>query len=379
MANACSRLEKYAHPDPIAKGTLPYLVARSKPLTHVLFAITVWAILLVAGSARAEEPTSEPTSEPTPETAPPSPPPTRPWAENVPDSAQREALALFEEGNKLFETSQHAAALAKYREALKVWDHPAIRYNAAVALINLDQPLAANENLELALRYGALPFSPDTYQQALIYQKLLHGQLARLKVSCGEPDAEVTMDGAPLFISPGETTQWLLPGPHQIVVRKAGYLTETRSLTLVAGRQASEAVALQQLRTIPTHTVQRWPTWQPWAVLGSGLVVGALGVPFMVSAKSNINAYDDWISASCPTGCETGDVPRGVFDQRDRGRTQNIVAVSLFSAGGALAAGGIVMLILNQPRSVPLQTTSRLSATPVIGAGTVGVSVAFEH
>ena len=91
-----------------------------------------------------------------------SDPSERPWAEGVPEDARRQALGLFEEGNKLFESSEHAAALAKYREALKVWDHPAIRYNAAVALINLDQPLAANENLELALRYGEAPFSPET-------------------------------------------------------------------------------------------------------------------------------------------------------------------------------------------------------------------------
>ena len=87
---------------------------------------------------------------PTVETVPPDDQPSgpdRPWAKGVPEEAQKWAFVLFEEGNKLFENSEHAAALAKYRQALSVWDHPAIRYNAAVALINLDQPLAANENL----------------------------------------------------------------------------------------------------------------------------------------------------------------------------------------------------------------------------------------
>jgi hypothetical protein len=297
----------------------------------------------------------------------------------VAESAQNEALALFEEGNKLFETSQYAAALAKYRDALKAWDHPAIRYNAAVALINLDQPLAANENLELALRYGALPFSSDTYQQALTYQKLLHGQLAQLKVSCAEPGAEVTMDGAPLFVAPGETARWLLPGPHQIVVRKTGYLTETRSMTLLPAQPASEALVLQKIRSVRTHTVRRWSVWTPWVVAGSGVVVGAVGVPFMLDAKSNIDAYDNWISASCPAGCATSDVPQDVSDKRDLGRTENIVAVSLFSVGGAIAATGITMLILNQPRSVPFQKTARLSATPIIGTRTVGFAVALEN
>src|SRR5262245_48307466 len=77
----------------------------------------------------------------------PAAPETRPWAVGVAPEAQSAALQLFKQGNSLFAESQHAAALAKYREALKVWDHPAIRYNAAVALVNLDQPLLAYENL----------------------------------------------------------------------------------------------------------------------------------------------------------------------------------------------------------------------------------------
>src|SRR5262249_25641806 len=152
----------------------------------------------LANSARAEGADAKaagPQAASQPEATADRPKLDRPWAEKVPESAQKEALQLFEEGNKLFETSEHTAALAKYREALKVWDHPAIRFNAAVALINLDQPLAANENLELALRYGALPFSQENYQQALTYRKLLHGQLATLKVSCSEPGAELSMDG----------------------------------------------------------------------------------------------------------------------------------------------------------------------------------------
>jgi len=136
----------------------------------------------------------------------------RPWAENIPSAQQEQALLLFGEANKLFEDSQHLAALAKYREALKVWDHPAIRYNAAVALIHLDQPLNAYENLEPALRYGEAPLGPETYQQALTYRKLLLGQLAELKVTCAEQRAEVMLDGQSLFVGPGEAARRLLPG-----------------------------------------------------------------------------------------------------------------------------------------------------------------------
>jgi hypothetical protein len=303
----------------------------------------------------------------------------RPWAKDVSDDAQKQALLLFEEGNKLFENSEHAAALAKYREALKIWDHPAIRYNAAVALINLDQPLAANENLELALRYGEAPFNPETYQQAMTYRKLLRGQLAQLKVTCAEAGADVALDGTTLFMAPGEAERWVLPGPHQLVARKPGFLAATRSLSLLPGKPAVESMTLQEFGTLPTKTVRRWPTWQPWAVLGGGAALALAGVPLMLDVKSNIVAYDAGIRQSCGGGCPPGVIPQAVMDARDRARTENIVAVSLFVVGGAALASGVAMLVLNQPRAVQVEEKPHTAVAPFVGRGTVGLSIAVAR
>ena len=148
---------------------LPVPLVSSKRPNLLIVSFTIAVFQLRALPARADEPPAAAA----PLSVPDSPAkPERPWADNVAEDAQKQAMQLFEEGNKLFEDSQHAAALAKYREALKVWDHPAIRYNAAVALINLDQPLVAYENLELALKYGEAPLAPETYLQALTYRKL---------------------------------------------------------------------------------------------------------------------------------------------------------------------------------------------------------------
>jgi hypothetical protein len=367
----CSLSALIRHPRAYHPTLVPTL---SRLLVHALGVVTLCVAL--AAPAGADEPgESAPKLEAPAKVATPE----RPWAIGVSESAQQEALALFEEGNKLFETSQHLPALAKYRDALKVWDHPAIRYNAAVALINLDQPLGANENLELALKYGAAPFSADTYQQALTYQKLLHGQLVSLTITCDESSAEITIDGGPLFIAPGEVSRWVLPGSHQIVVRKAGYLTETRSLTLLPGKPASERLVLRELRSLPPRTVRRWATWRPWAVVGAGLLVGLAGVPFLLQAKSDINAYDAKVYQLCPMGCPASMIPQSAYDSRDRGHTENIVAISLFSVGGVAAASGVAMAILNLPRIVPGDDASHLSAAPLLGPGTLGLSIALRR
>jgi len=327
-------------------------------------AFAILACVMALASVAQAEPVAPATAE-------------RPWAKGVPEEAQKQALALFEEGNKLFENSEHAASLAKYRQALSVWDHPAIRYNAAVALINLDQPLLANENLELSLRYGDAPFNPETYQQALTYRKLLRGQLAELKVACVESGAEVALDGTTLFVAPGEAARWLTPGTHQLVARKPGYLTETRSLTLLPGKPVVETLALQEIGSLPTRTVRRWPTWKPWAVVGGGMLLSLIGVPVLLEARSNLIAYDDQIVQNCPNGCPA--VPPAAADLRNRAHTENIVATSLFAVGGAVAASGLVLVLLNQPRTVPADERPHAAVTPLLGRGVVGLSLAVER
>lgn len=164
--------------------------------------------------------------------------PARPWAESVSEAAQAEALATFAEGNEFFVRLQYSQALERYRSAIEKWDHPAIRFNMAVSFINLDLPLEARESHERALVYGPAPFeTADLYQQALTYRKLLDGRLAVLVISCHEPGARVSLDGKEVLRAPAETQHVVLPGEHQIVASKNGFLTTTRQVMLTGGNE----------------------------------------------------------------------------------------------------------------------------------------------
>src|SRR5690242_3320281 len=87
----------------------------------------------------------------------------RPWAEGVSQEQQERANQLYEQGNGEFAQYRYAEALAFYRQALESWDHPLTRFNAAVCLVHLEQPVAALAQLRAALRHGAAPFRPETY------------------------------------------------------------------------------------------------------------------------------------------------------------------------------------------------------------------------
>ena len=75
----------------------------------------------------------------------------RPWAQGVSDADQRTALAMFQDGNKDLNDGVYVTAADKYRKALKVWDHPAINYNLALAQDSIGEPTDALASLDRAI------------------------------------------------------------------------------------------------------------------------------------------------------------------------------------------------------------------------------------
>lgn len=286
---------------------------------------------------------------------------------------QEQALSTFRDGNVLFEQSKYGPALARYREALTQWDHPAIRFNAAVALINLDQPLEAWEHLEAALRFGDAPFDAETYKQAQLYRRLLAGQVAELEVRCDEPGAEVLLDGAKLFTGPGASHQRLKPGPHQLVAQKPGFVTETTALQLAPGAPHTETLALHVFVPRPVTLVRRFPVWLPWTVLGGGVAVALVSAPFFASSQTAWSAFDADLARFCPAGCKQADLPQSVLTTRTQGQALNGAAVGLLVVGGALTATGVVLLSLNSPHpEEPAAPT--VSVVPVFSPGFAGAA-----
>src|SRR3569832_1835287 len=82
---------------------------------------------------------------------------TRPWAAVVKKSEQEAARKLFHDGNVQLNDGLFAKAAEVYKQALTHWDHPAIHYNLALALMNLDQPIESQANFRVAVEVGGAP------------------------------------------------------------------------------------------------------------------------------------------------------------------------------------------------------------------------------
>jgi hypothetical protein len=300
----------------------------------------------------------------------------RPWAAGVSDDDQRRATELFVTGNQHLDQGQYAPAVDPYRKALAIWDHPAIRYNLAVALINLERPIEAYRELERALRFGAAPFDPDVYPQALVYERQLRARIVELRIECADPGTRITLDDNVLSIAcPGAAVELALPGAHRIVATKPGHLPRAIEMPSKGGDTIREQI---DLKTEAEATIERrrWPTSRPWLVIGAGAAVAAVGLGFELQSAATFRSYDKAVAVLCPDGpCAT--LPPIVDDAYDDGRRQNRIAIGLFVTGGAAIATGAVLLWLNRPIAERIGYDGRVIATVGSGGGAIGFGGRF--
>lgn len=287
------------------------------------------------------------------------------------------ALDLFRDGNAALKDSLFVKAVARYREALANWDHPAIHYNLALALVNLDQPVETHEHLLAALRYGPAPLDSDKYEQALRYKALVEKQLATVKITCALAGADVAMDGRPLFTAPGDFEGVVRAGPHSIVASKDGYLTNNLSRSLAAGETTAIEMKLYTAAEL-TEYRRLWPVWVPWLVVGLGAAAAGGGAGLHAASAGAFQAFDRGV-AGCLSPDTGGCRPSvALLAQKQTGDTLQALGITGYAVGGAALVTGAVLVYLNrlQPYEAPLPAAGRLEVTvvPVLSPGGVGAA-----
>ena len=293
-----------------------------------------------------------------------------PWYCGVAKDQQQRALALYSEGNQFFDDSLFVGAVKKYRAALEHWDHPSIHYNLMLALVALERPIEAYESSLATLRHGPKALRPEEYQRARDYRKLLRGRIAILEVTCDEPDAVVSLDGKPLFRAPGTVQRYVLPGLHELVAKKPGYVTAHRTLLL-----ASDEPLRVQVRMLPQEqamlTTRRWKRWQPWAVVGAGLGVGLLGSTLQWRGDINNNAFGELFEMECsaPNGCFEPEYTARLQELQTRSTWYRRLGHGMSAAAAATAITGLVLVYLNRPHETEnpaRRDLIRVSVTPAV-------------
>lgn len=279
--------------------------------------------------------------------------PLPPWAEGTTEAARARARDLYEHGNRLLADGLFSAAASKYRQALTDWQHPGIHYHLMLALINLDRPIEAFASAGESLRYGEAALGPEHYRDAMVLRAVLARQVAEIEVVCDEPGAIVTLDGAPLLVGPGRERRLLAPGQYQLVATKDGYRDAAETITASPNGVTTTTLALER---DPGPPVRRWAAWKPWAVVGGGAALVAVGVLINQNAVSSFERSDTLLARSCPTGCYPGEYPPAYSDLVASGNRDRTISRISYALGAAAIIGGGAMAYLNQPRVPALET-----------------------
>ncbi|WP_437311142.1 hypothetical protein [Sorangium sp. So ce388] len=295
-----------------------------------------------------------------------SPPP---WHQGVSEERKQRAQALFEEARELHRRVMLAEARTKYEEALASWEHPELRIYLGRALASMGLPLLAYESLSLALRWGPGWLAPEIEQQArAAMRSLVERELAAVEIRCDEPGAAVLLDGKPWFVAPGTGRRMVMPGEHVVVARKSGYFTVVRPILVYAGKEASGRLALSVDAVV---TRQRWPAWVPWATIGAGAALGAVGSGLLWHSGKSHEATDKRVQRECVPSC-----PPSGSDMYGGSVLENQLGIGALIAGGATVVTGTVLLFVNRPQSYRTEDRGgvKLELRPAASVGAAGLS-----
>lgn len=312
-----------------------------------------------------------------------------PWAKGVSPRQREEARALFAEGNKLLKQSIFVKAAERYTEALGRWDHPAIHYNLALALINLNRPLELYRHLAEAERHGVAPLDVQKLEFVRSYKTLVRQQLAWVELTCEQAGAQVTLDGQPLFTAPGHYEGLALPGQHVAVATLEGYAPREVKRLLLANESMELNLKLYTPEQLRGYR-QLWPTWIPWAVVGTGAAVAAGGGLLHWQVAENFRAYDAGIAACGAEGKAGCQPPAELASRYSLANTEQGLALGSYAVGGAALVTGAVLLYLNRPQAYELDPEqleqgvqgkspqAQVIVAPLLGNGTGGAVATFR-
>lgn len=314
------------------------------------------------------------------------------------DDARATARAKLVEGGELLKQGEYAPALSRFQEAYDLVKSPKIQYNFGLAYMGLGRKADAVEAFEKFLA-EATDANPDLRANAERHRSTLMQQVGTLVVECDADGAEISVDGRSRGVTPLGMPIRLDPGPHQLVVEKAGAPPFAERVTAVGGRratvQAHLAIAAPPAakaepaplppppvmapapspvpqaepelspaeRSARAHALERKLAWGTGALavvgLGLGVVERLVANGKFQDFNSKMTTYgqcdaDDRVRAHGGAGCD---------DLLSAGRSAQSRSTVGLIAGGALGVASGLLFYLSRPEGAgaPPSATSAAS------------------
>ncbi|MEZ4443184.1 MAG: hypothetical protein R3B72_29080 [Polyangiaceae bacterium] len=289
----------------------------------------------------------------------------RPSAADVKDEARKLAM----KGVALLDEGKAAEALSKLEAAEAKFHAPTHLLYMARAQRALGRAQAAHRTYAKILVEKIPNYAPDAFHKAQDDAKAeivgLENDVATVEIELAGPraeTAEVAIDGEVLGPRLWTVPVAVAPGDHRVSARLGAGEVET-TVTAVMGHVVVARLDLSAPPEPPTSTQPLAPEGDsggfPWvgttllAVGAAGLIAGTVTGVMTLGRASDIKA--DCNGTSCPPE---------LAPDADSAKTLGNASTGLFIAGGALAAAGIVVLIVELTGDAPDEPAVALEARP---------------
>ncbi|WP_437897237.1 tetratricopeptide repeat protein [Sorangium sp. So ce124] len=275
-------------------------------------------------------------------------------AADVDPATMNAARALAEEGLDLFDKGQYAAALDKFGRADQLIQAPTIDLYAARCLEQLGRLIEASERYLQVSRTSLDASASDVFKAAVAdagkaYDDL-KPRIPRLAVGVrGAPEREVqiTIDGKPMPPALVGVSQPVDPGKHVVEAVWTGRVVR-REVALQERQEAAVAlefpVGVRPPIVLPPPagpapgTTQRVLGWTAVGTGAAALVAG--GVTFGITSALR----GELIDLGCTEDVVCPDTPK-TREKLGSYNDMRLVPAPAFIVGGALAAGGVALLL----------------------------------
>ncbi len=166
-------------------------------------------------------------------------------------ATKAEARQRFDQGLRLFEKGENAAALAEFKRAYDLIPNILVLYNIGLVYAAMDRPVDAVDALDKVLD-GASGLAPSQAQKARQVRADQAARIAEIMVVTDKP-AVIEVDGVELGRTPLERPLRLASGAHVLSALAPGCLPARRELTLAGRTTQTLTLALLPTESSNAH------------------------------------------------------------------------------------------------------------------------------
>ncbi len=299
------------------------------------------------------------------------------------------AQALFDEGIRLLDGGDHAAACPKLEASLKRYDGLGTRGKLAECYEKAGRVASAwaayREVAVLARKAGEATREQVASERASKLEARLPYLVIDVPGTARVPGLRVQRDGDVVDEGAFGVRVAVDPGIHRIAASAEGHEAWSREVSAAEGqsqrveiplltKRAAARAPRPQPEVVPAAPEQR-PEPAPNALKSVGLVTAGVGVVGLaVGGYFGLRASSKWNSAFDDGHCNSNnECTREGQDLTDSARSAAVLA-NVFVGAGVVLVGGGAALYFTAPAS-QRRTSRAIRVSPGVGADTLGMSL----